>query len=103
MNKYTYAIIGIIALVIGYFVYDRFRGHDDVEQFSKSKKWNWRKCWRYKRNNVKRANQRLSGLTKFTKDNRKKYHPTWGEKQDLRIKHAEKSRDRVKKTYDDKC
>ncbi len=104
--KYTYAIIGIVALVIGYLVYDRFLGRDDaaVEEFaSKSKKWGWMKCRRYNRNSVKRANMRLSGLTKFTKDNRTKYHPTWGERQDVRIKAAKTNADRVNKTYKDKC
>lgn len=105
--KYTYAIIGIVALVIGYFVYDRFlgRGDADVEKFrsKKSKKWGYLKCHRYKTGSVKSANARLSGLTKFTKDNRNKYHPRWGEAYDRRIKGAQKVVDRVNKTYKDNC
>lgn len=106
MNKLLYALIGVIALVLSYTVYTRYfmvneNDEDDVEGFAK--KWGFWKCRKYNRKYVGRASRSLTSVRKTTKDNRKKYHPSWGEKMDRRIKLAEKTLEKREKIYKDRC
>jgi hypothetical protein len=109
MNKQLlYALIGVIGLVLSYMVYERYFAvvdlDDDIEEFSKkSKKWGWVKCRKYNSRVIGGTAKSLTSLRKFTKDNRNKYHPSWGERQDTRIKHAENVLEKRKKIYKDRC
>ena len=103
-KKLLYALIGVIALVLSYTVYERYFvvvDEDDVEGFAK--KWGWVTCRKYNKRVVGGVSNSLTSLRKVTKDNRKKMHPRWGEKMDTRIKFAEKRLEKVQKTYKDRC
>ena len=104
-KKLLYALIGVIALVLSYTVYERYfvvvDEDDDVEGFAK--KWGWIKCRKFNKRYIGSTSKSLTSLRKFTKDNRKKYHPTWGERNDKKIKMAEKKLERQQKVYKDRC
>lgn len=103
-KKLLYALIGVIALVLSYTVYERYFvvvDEDDVEGFAK--KWGWWTCRKYNKRVVGKASSSLTSLRKVTKDNRNKYHPSWGARMDKKIKNGEKRLEKVQKTYNDRC